>query len=45
MSPAATVETVVLDASVAVDLLAGTAAAGPAAKRLAHTELDRKSVV
>lgn len=39
MSPAATVETVVLDASVAVDLLAGTAAAGPAAKRLAHTEL------
>lgn len=32
-------ETLVLDASVAVDLLAGTTAAEPAAKRLAHTEL------
>lgn len=32
-------ETLVLDASVAVDLLAGTTAAGPAAARLAHTDL------
>ncbi len=32
-------ETLVLDASVAVDLLAGTTAAEAAAARLAHTEL------
>ena len=32
-------ETLVLDASVAVDLLAGTTVAEPAAARLAHTEL------